>query len=284
MHREAQESVYIHRGKNQVSRLLRPWHPHSSPDVSARPLSIQTQKTEFCCQPIRLQLVNLHMPLHLEQKAPREVFKKKLRAWGSGMKNAGGGGVSTEEMVQEPSWKAFSRKKSCFKLLKATSGWQPEPSEPLRNCPQLSPRSRFALGSLLTCMLHPVTGAHCVLSSVACVNLGQMQAHPRFSYILPRLNLIMGSHGDDQRIWAGQRQSTLLFETSQIPWLFCWRPGLLEIIPQPTMPLPIPASSLHLWVNPERQHFQEWLFVWAISALTSPIPAYGRARKLSIKQ
>jgi hypothetical protein len=88
MHREAQESVYIHRGKNQVSRLLRPWHPHSSPDVSARPLSIQTQKTEFCCQPIRLQ-----MPLHLEQKAPREVYKKKLRAWGSGMKNAGGGGV-----------------------------------------------------------------------------------------------------------------------------------------------------------------------------------------------
>lgn len=105
MHREAQESVYIHRGKNQVSRLLRPWHPHSSPDVSARPLSIQTQKTEFCCQPIRLQLVNLHMPLHLEQKAPREVFKKKLRAWGSGMKNAGGGGCLQKKWFRNPAEK-----------------------------------------------------------------------------------------------------------------------------------------------------------------------------------
>lgn len=104
-------------------------------------------------------------------------------------------------------------------------------------------RSRLALGSLLTCMLHSVTGTYCVLSSVTHGNVGQMQTHPRFRYTLPRLNLIMGSHGENLRIWSGQKQNTLLFETSQIQWLLCWGPGLLEIIPQPTMPLPISASS-----------------------------------------
>lgn len=114
MHPEAQESVYIHRGKNQAARLVRP-DTHILLQLFLRGfLAFRHKKQNNAVKPLGFACVPSSRTKSTLEKSVRRKVRACLR---SGYEECGGRGKGA--CLQ----KKWSRNPS-EELLRATTGWQ----------------------------------------------------------------------------------------------------------------------------------------------------------------